>query len=229
MITEAIILAGGKGTRLSGVVNDRPKPMALVQGRPFLEFVLDELVQNGISTVILSVGYQAAFIQKHFNDQYKTIQIRYAVEVEPLGTGGGILQALSHIDSDYCLVMNGDTLFKIDVKGMEQLALEKKADLVLGLKPLQEFERYGTVTTNNEGRVLDFHEKKYQKQGLINGGAYLLRASYLRNLKLDKRFSFEKEILESRYPNDLFFGFTNDDYFIDIGIPEDYERAQREL
>lgn len=229
MIKEAIVLAGGMGTRLRSVVADVPKPMAEVNGRPFLAYVLDELNEQGVGTVVLAVGYKREVIVEYFGEKYKNISLRYSVEEEALGTGGGIKQACEMLDGNDALVLNGDTFFGVDVQQLYQYYQEKDADLVLALKEMRDFDRYGTVQTDEAGQVTGFEEKAYKPIGLINGGIYLFRKELITNDLFPQKFSFEKDVLESLFPTKRFFGLAFDVYFIDIGIPQDYERSQREL
>ncbi|MDX2246609.1 MAG: nucleotidyltransferase family protein [Bacteroidia bacterium] len=229
MIKEAIVLAGGMGTRLRSVVADVPKPMAEVNGRPFLAYLLDELNDQGIETVVLAVGYKREVITAYFGERYRNINLRYSVEEEALGTGGGIKQACEHLDGEDALVLNGDTFFGVDVQQLFHFYREKEADLVLALKEMRDFDRYGTVQADETGRVKGFEEKAHKSVGFINGGIYLFKKSLILSDLFPQKFSFEKDILEKLYPEKHFFGLAFDVYFIDIGIPQDYERSQREL
>ncbi len=228
-VKEAIVLAGGKGTRLQGLVSDLPKPMALVNGRPFLEYVLDDLIAyKGLEHIVLSVGYLHHLISDYFGTQYKGIDLSYAIEEEPLGTGGAISLSLNQVVDERAFVVNGDTRFAIDLSLFEEKHRNLGADLSLALKPIAFSDRYGSVNIEGD-RVVSFEEKKYVEEALINGGVYLLEKSALVANSLPKRFSFEKDILEAQVKELIIGGFVFDDYFIDIGIPEDYMRAQKEF
>lgn len=230
MIGQAIILAGGLGTRLQGVVSDIPKPMAMVNGKPFLQYVLDHLASQGLEKAVLSVGYKHEMIQGHFQESYKGIELCYEVEEEPLGTGGAILAALQQVPpKETVAIVNGDTFFEVDMERMHAYHREQQADLTIALKHLTGFERYGTVRMDDRGRIIAFREKTYQKEGWINGGIYLLQPDLLTGLQLPGKFSFEQEVLERHLLDFDVFGFRSDSYFIDIGIPEDFKRAQYEL
>ena len=220
------MLAGGLGTRLRSVVTDLPKPMAPVAGRPFLEHVLDELIDRGIRRAILAVSYKVDVIQAHFGDRYRDLEIVYSIEEEPLGTGGGIRQAVGMTTGEACFVVNGDTLFRADLAAMERSA--RDAELVVALKEMRDFDRYGTVEF--EGGVLTgFGEKEPRAHGYINGGVYWLRRSLFEGRDWPQKFSFETDVLEALHGEGGFRVVPADAYFIDIGIPEDYDRAQREL
>jgi D-glycero-alpha-D-manno-heptose 1-phosphate guanylyltransferase len=224
----AIVLCGGFGTRLQSVVSDVPKPMALVGGRPFLHYVFCYLKREGVREAILAVGYKREVIEKYFGHEYMGIAIRYSVEQEPLGTGGGIKQAY-YMTHGEVFVLNGDTFFDVSLKELSTAHEARKADLTIALKPMQEFDRYGTVSVDENGRIAAFEEKRYCRAGLINGGIYLLGRHLFDGLQLPLKFSFEKEIMEGQTGEKRMAGVAFDSYFIDIGIPEDYSRAQTEL
>ena len=228
-INQAIILAGGFGTRLQSVVKDIPKPMAPIGRRPFLEFVLDHCLEFGIKHIILAVGYKHEIIQKHFGQSYRGMQIDYSIEVEALGTGGGILQAAQQFSEDNFLVLNGDTLFRVDLSKLVQFYEDRKADLALALCPMQHFDRYGTVTMDSNSRIIAFQEKTFQESGNINAGVYVMRKKALIDSGLKGRFSFEKEFMEAQVQTLPFYGRVSADYFIDIGIPTDYQKAAEDL
>jgi D-glycero-alpha-D-manno-heptose 1-phosphate guanylyltransferase len=226
---DAVVLAGGFGTRLRSVISELPKPMAPVRGRPFLEFVLDELVEQGLETAILAVGYKAELIREHFGDAYRSLRLRYSVEEEPLGTGGGIRQAVDMAQGDAVFVLNGDTLFRVALQALADRFYASSSLLTVALKEMHHFDRYGTVLVNDAGVITGFREKRPMERGLINGGVYLLDRALFALKPLPPVFSFEREILEGEYLRARFHAVTFDGYFIDIGIPEDYARAEREL
>ncbi|EPB7444660.1 nucleotidyltransferase family protein, partial [Campylobacter lari] len=218
---QAIVLAGGLGTRLKSVVQDLPKPMAPINGKPFLTFVLECLKKQGITEVVLSVSYKYELIQEYFKEEFEGMRIRYNIEKELLGTGGAIKDALKLIQNQ-AYVLNGDTIFDIDLK---KLALNG-GKICIALKQMQNFDRYGTVNVDDQGIVTSFEEKVFKKQGLINGGVYLLKKDVFDEFDLEKKFSFEEFLQENfkllKIQTQIF-----DDYFIDIGIPEDYEKFSR--
>ncbi len=236
MIREAIVLAGGFGTRLSHVVSDLPKPMAPVAGRPFLEYLLDELIRQNFQHVVLSTGYLHEKIEEHFGTQYRTLQLSYAYEAVPLGTGGGIMNALRHCSEENVAVLNGDTMFCIDFSLLETSHRQHNALLTLALRQVDDTARYGRVQTATDGRIEAFMEKATsQGAGLINGGIYLLNkklfpaCGYEETGDYPPKFSFEKELMEPHVQQQPFYALAFDGYFIDIGIPEDYYRAQKEF
>jgi D-glycero-alpha-D-manno-heptose 1-phosphate guanylyltransferase len=229
VLPEAIVLAGGFGTRLRSVVSELPKPMAPVGERPFLEIVLDELVNAGVQRCVLAVGYKRETIEAHFGKQYRGMALAYSIEDEPLGTGGGIRQAADMLDGDACLVLNGDTLFRVDLEQLSRRFAERQSLLCVALKEMRDFDRYGTVVLESDGTISGFREKQPMQRGLINGGVYALHKELFALKELPPVFSFEKEILEAEVGRRRFHGEAFDAYFIDIGIPEDYARAQVEL
>jgi len=227
---EAIILAGGYGTRLQKVLKDLPKSMALINGRPFLEYLLDFLHDAGVTHVVLSVGYIREVIVAHFGDIYRDIRIDYVVEEEPLGTGGGIRLAMWKIDGERTFALNGDSLFRVNLKEMMRAHLQNKAEVTIALRELQDTGRYGRVTLNRNRKITGFTEKKEQAgKGYINGGIYIIEKTFLMNPQFRGRFSIEKDCFEQYYSTSRMFGFPSVDYFLDIGIPETLKQAQDEF
>ena len=227
---ESIVLAGGFGTRLRSVVSDVPKPMAPVAGKPFLCHLLDTLKKEGYGHVVLATGYLHEKVEDYFGNEYEGLKIDYAVENEPLGTGGAIVNGLQHCESTKVTVLNGDTLFLIDHQSLISACDEKEAPLTIALRKVENSGRYGSVDTDQEGRIIAFKEKDDKGlPGYINGGIYRLDRHLLDRFPLGQQFSFEKEVLQHDYRAQRFYGVRFDGYFIDIGIPEDYERAQGEL
>ena len=219
---EAIVLAGGMDTRLKDVINNIPKPMAPVCEKPFLVYLLQDLQKKGIQKVIFSVSYKYEIIQDFFGSNWNGIEIAYAIEKEPLGTGGAIRLALSKAKGERVFVLNGDTFFDVSLEKME----EQKGNTVVAIKPMYDFDRYGTVILQ-EDKIIAFQEKKKVKKGFINGGIYLLNKNVLDSFTLGSKFSFEQEFLEKEAGNLL--AFVSDNYFIDIGIPQDYKKAQKDF
>jgi D-glycero-alpha-D-manno-heptose 1-phosphate guanylyltransferase len=222
---EAIVLAGGFGTRLQKVVSNVPKPMALINNKPFLYYLLKLLQKNNIDKVILSVGYKWEIIKDYFGEKFEDIELVYSIENEPLGTGGAIKKAIDYLENDQSYVLNGDTFFNIS---LNELKLFENSKIILALKRMQNFDRYGNVKIDKYGNIIAFEEKKYTKNGNINGGIYLLKKDVFDVFDLPKTFSFE-EFLETNYKKLNAKGKIFDDYFIDIGIPEDYEKAKKDF
>jgi D-glycero-alpha-D-manno-heptose 1-phosphate guanylyltransferase len=229
MVKESIILAGGLGTRLRDTVPDLPKCMAPVNGQPFLTYVIRHLLSQGIEKFIFSLGYKHEVIEEFLNTQFPTINYQCCIEAEPLGTGGAIHFACEKATEKNVLVANGDTLYKIDASNLYQSHTNHSALCSIALKPLNNFERYGVVEIDSNNVLKKFKEKQFYQSGLINGGIYMLNTEAFLKKGFPNKFSFEKDFLEKEYPNNNIYGFIQDSYFIDIGIPEDYQRAQDEL
>jgi D-glycero-alpha-D-manno-heptose 1-phosphate guanylyltransferase len=227
-ITEAIILAGGMGTRLREAVADVPKPMAPIGNRPFLAYLLDDLKIQKIQRVVLSVGYQYEVIQNYFGNHYKGIQISYSIENQPLGTGGGIRLALNECMQENVFILNGDTFFKVNLSKLSAFHHRTQADLSIALKKMSHFDRYGIVQTQGN-KIIQFEEKKYCLEGYINGGIYALNRNFFSKQNLPEKFSFEKEILERALGDYCAFKGAAGAYFMDIGIPADYFQFQKDF
>ena len=228
-VNEAIILAGGLGTRLRSSVPDLPKCMAPVAGKPFISFVIDALRMQGIEKFIFSLGYKADVIIKYLSEEYPTLQYVFVIEEEPLGTGGAVKLCMDEVESDQVLIANGDTLFKVDVEAMASMQSSQNAEIVIALKSMKDFSRYGVVKIDDDGLIKSFHEKKYYHEGLINGGIYLLDKNRFIDRGFPMKFSFEQDYLEKYTSEGKFYGSVQEGYFIDIGIPEDFNRAQTDL
>lgn len=225
---EAIILAGGLGTRIRSLVADRPKVMVDVGGRPFLEMLLERAAHGGVTRAILATGYLHESVATHFGSRWGEIDIVYSIDDKPLGTGGAVWKALQAAARADVFVFNGDTFFDVDLRSFRQFHHSHRNDVTLALKPMRHFDRYGTVTLAN-GRVTGFHEKRFAEEGLINGGVYLINRRCAGRLMMPKTFSLEADLLEKKVDELKIGGYVSDGYFIDIGMPEDYGRAQRDL
>lgn len=221
---EAVVLAGGFGTRLSAVVPDLPKPMVPVAGRPFLEILLKSLSQKGFTRVVLSLGFMANKISDHFGSQYLGIQIDYVVENTPLGTGGAIRMALEACTQDHIFVFNGDTYLDLEVQLLELQWQEHKHPIVV-VRQVPDATRYGRVVTDGK-QIIFFTEKGIAGPGLINAGCYVLTKDALDRFPLNQPFSIETDYLVPKVTSARVDAFVTERMFIDIGIPEDYARAQ---
>lgn len=226
---ECIVLAGGLGTRLQSVVADVPKCMAPVNGQPFLHYIFNYLEQQGCTRVILSLGYKHEVVLEWLKTQKRSFSVSYVIENEPLGTGGGIQLALQETNEPDVFVLNGDTMFRADLNALNTYHQQKKSDATLALKEMRDFERYGTVHIDDDMRINTFAEKKYCKEGLINGGIYLLKKEAILSKNLAQKFSMEKDYFEAFVQQDKMYGFVSEAYFIDIGIPDDYAQAQEDF
>ena len=228
MLKEAIILAGGFGTRLQAVVNDVPKPMAPINNEPFLNYIFAYLKHYNIENVVLSTGYLSEKISEYYKNEYKGIKISYTKEVNPLGTGGGIRLALEKCFTDNVLVLNGDSFFDVDLNSYYKQHSILKSNCSLALRSINNAARYGTIKLDDTFVVKAFKEKdNVDLPGLINGGVYILnRELFLNETEANIAFSIEKDFFEKRINQLKISGFEYQGYFIDIGIPEDYKKAQ---
>ncbi len=227
MIKQCIILAGGLGTRLREAVPDLPKCMAPVAGRPFLFYVINYLRSRSIQKFIFSLGYKHELIEEYLNTQFTTLDYQCVIENEPLGTGGAIKLACAKATEKNVLIVNGDTIFRINIESLAGVHTAAGADCTLALKPMQNFDRYGVVEVDKDKSISSFKEKQFYISGNINGGVYLLNTEKFLQQSFPEKFSFEKQYFESK-ANKL-SGDVQDEYFIDIGIPQDFNRAQTDF
>jgi D-glycero-alpha-D-manno-heptose 1-phosphate guanylyltransferase len=225
----AIILAGGLGTRLRSTVPNLPKCMAPVAGQPFLYYVINHLRMQGIHKIIFSLGYMHHIIEEWLAKEFSTMDYEICIEEEPLGTGGAIQLALHKASAENVFVANGDTLFRFNAAELLQTHKKNNAECTLALKPMLEFDRYGVVELDKKNIITSFKEKQYYKKGLINAGLYLINKKHFLQKKFPSKFSFEKDYLEKFVGAQKFSGIAQNKYFIDIGIPEDYNKAQNDL
>lgn len=225
---EAIVLAGGFGTRLRQVLSDVPKPMAPINHQPFLRYVLDMLVAQGVDRIVIATGYMHEKIEEAFGASYRGAKLLYSQEDTPLLTGGAVKKALTLCTEESILIVNGDTFFEVNYQEMQKQMRVKNADFVIAVKHLQHFTRYGRLEFSSQGHVVKFIEKQPTDDGYINGGVYLMKRSFLNN-ELREAFSIEKDVMEIDTINRRIFAYPSEGYFLDIGVPEDYEHAQKTL
>jgi D-glycero-alpha-D-manno-heptose 1-phosphate guanylyltransferase len=225
---EAIILAGGLGTRLSSRLRNVPKAMAPVGGRPFLEILLDRLVAAGCARTILSVGHLAHVIRNAFGTSFQGVQLEYVVEDSPLGTGGAIRLALELAKESSVLVLNGDTFLDADLRSFLDAHVAGGRPLSLAITEVADVSRYGGVLTDG-ALVRGFVEKGRAGAGWINGGMYAINRDFLWPSHLSASFSFENDVLVPMVTSLLPLAFPCKGYFLDIGVPEDLDRAEAEL
>lgn len=220
---QVLILAGGLGTRLRSVVSDRPKPMADVNGKPFLEYLINNLVSKGYKKIIIAAGYKKESIMEYFGDGSNfDCSIKYSIETEPLGTGGAIANAKNLIEEDL-LVLNGDTFFDINFNEFEQFHKEKDSNYTIALRKVKDVSRYGAVEFDNDDKITGFTSKGENSiSNYINGGIYIIEKQIILSLELGKFISLESEIIPQVLKSKKVYGYKSKDYFIDIGIPEDY-------
>jgi D-glycero-alpha-D-manno-heptose 1-phosphate guanylyltransferase len=221
---EAIVLAGGLGTRLRQAVADVPKPMAPIAGRPFLEILLESIAQKGFSGAVLSLGFMAEKISTHFGTQFAGLDIAYVVEDTPLGTGGATRLASEACTEDHVYIFNGDTYLDLEVEPLEKQWQANRRPIVVGRQVL-DTARYGRLVRDGE-RITSFAEKGTSGLGLINAGCYVLATDTLARFPLNQAFSIEADYLVPEVTRAMVDVFVSQGMFIDIGIPEDYSRAQ---
>jgi len=222
-LPQALLLVGGLGTRLKSVVSDRPKPMALIHDKPFLEWLVLYLKKQGVRRVVFASGYLAEMIENHFgNGSRWGMEISYSVEEEPLGTGGALRLVKPKLIDDTFYMINGDTLFAADLAAMQKQHVEKSADLTLAMHHVEDNSRYGKVLLEGD-RILAFEEKPVNPvPSWINAGTFLMNTAILENLPDKKKFSFEIEVIPNLLNKGACFGIKQKAYFVDIGLPETY-------
>ena len=223
----AVILAGGMGTRLKSVVPNLPKPMAPVNGRPFMEYQLDYWIDQGVSQFIVSVGYMKEVIMGHFGPSYRSTPISYAVEAKPLGTGGGLLLAARYLSEPF-LLLNGDTFFEVDLAGLQKHHTRQQADLTFSLFRTNEVGRYMGIEITETGEIITLNSDNEKYEKLVNGGVYLVNPIIFKNVsyELDQKISFELKIVPDLMTEGIkIYGVEYPGRFIDIGIPADYLRS----
>jgi D-glycero-alpha-D-manno-heptose 1-phosphate guanylyltransferase len=225
---EAVILAGGFGTRLRNIIVDLPKPMAPINDRPFLACLLDKLEKAGFETVTLAVGYMSEHIKEYFGDQHGSLHLRYSRETEPLGTGGAIKLALEQARSPQVFILNGDTYLEADYAAMLSAHLEAESTLTVAVHRVADTARYGALQIE-ANHISGFEEKGVSGPGMINAGVYLLQRQLFDRYSLPERFSFENEFLMRHLHELKPLCFETKGIFIDIGIPEDYKLAIKVL
>lgn len=227
---QAILLAGGLGTRLRAVVSDRPKPMALIGDKPFMEYVVHELLRHGITNIIFAVGYKGSMVEEYFKDGSGFgVSVSYAYEEELLGTAGAIKNAGQYVTDDQFFVLNADTFYQMDYGRLVKVMEEGSLDMALVLREVPDISRYGAAVLEN-GRLTGFNEKSEEKRpGTINGGVYLMKRELLSRIPAGK-VSLEQEMIpEWMKAGAALGGIVNDGYFIDIGVPEDYYKFQSDV
>ncbi len=222
---QAVILAGGLGTRLRPVVSDRPKALAPVGDRPFLTYLFDQLVEVGITQVTLCVGHLGEQISQTFGDAYQSLQLSYSWETELLGTGGGLRLALPQLTASTILVMNGDSFCQVNLEQFWQWHQQIQAQASLLLTHVPDTSRYGRVELTSDHQISRFQEKEQQAgPGWINAGIYLVGRSLLATIPPAQVISLESQIFPQWVGHGL-YGYCNHGQFLDIGTPESYRLA----
>jgi len=224
MPMQAVILAGGLGTRLRSIVNDRPKPMALVNGKPFLEYQLNYLKAQNVRRILILCGHMADLIQEYFGDGRRVgLEISYAVEKDLKGTGGAILNAANMIDQTF-LLLNGDTFVSFNLDDLRKFHNAKKADItMLAMQDKKRDNRYGTMVIDMNHRIVEFFEKESPlgKDLFISCGVYIINKTVFNNVSIDT-FSLERDFL-AKSTNLLMYAYVFKGSFIDIGTPKSYQ------
>lgn len=231
MLQTAVILAGGFGTRLQSVVHDVPKPMAPVNGQPFLNYQLRYLKHFGITRICLSVGYLHEKIRDYYGTSFEGLSICYSHETQPLGTGGGLRQAFEMLEDRELLALNGDSLFEVDLHGFLNAHQISGASVSLALRQVDDASRFGTIQSDSTGRISSFREKTgVHQKGIINGGVYIFnRQTLITHSTPTSNFSIEKNFFETHLQTLPIFGYLSQGYFIDIGLPSELEKAQHDF
>ena len=223
---DVVILCGGLGKRLQSVVNDRSKPMVEINGRPFLDVLIDYVASFGFRRFILCIGYMGDFIKRYYRNREGLLEIIFSEEKEPLGTAGAIKKAESLIRSSPFLVMNGDSFCKVDLRIFFQFHLKKKAFSSIVLTNATDTDDYGNVVLGESARIIAFDEKtKKQKSNLVSAGIYLFQKEILSLIPANKNFSLEKDFFSKKVSN-RFYGYITQKTFIDIGTPARYKKAE---
>ena len=226
---ECIILAGGLGTRLKHLIPNKPKCLAPVGDKTFLDYLMGFLISQKIQHFVFSVGHMADQIKDHISENYDFLKVDYAEEKTPLGTGGGIAFALKQCQSENVFIVNADTLSLVDFDEMLNKHTEGRSECTIAVKKMYRFERYGTLYFDGEYWITNFIEKQKQEEGYINTGVYLVNRKAFQERIFSDVFSFETDYLESLVSEKIFLAFPNKGFFIDIGVPEDFIAAQKSV
>ncbi|MDD3296558.1 MAG: nucleotidyltransferase family protein [Candidatus Omnitrophica bacterium] len=223
---DVVIICGGQGKRLKQVINDRPKVLAQINGRPFIDILIDRLLKYGFKRFILCVGYQKEKIREHFREKSKYFEVLFSQEDTPLGTGGALKRAQPLIKSDAFLAMNGDSFCPVDFNNFFSFHTEKKSFLTLLLAKVSSSKDYGTVELGSSFRIKDFKEKSgSDKEAFINAGVYLMEKSVFGKMPKKEAFSLEYDFFPAMVCEKI-YGYITDGEFVDIGTPLRYEKAQ---
>lgn len=231
---QAIILCGGKGTRLRSVIGEAQKTMTVIAGEPFVVNIIKYIKKYGIDDIIFATGYKCDEVEKFFGkDYYFGMRVSYAKETEPLGTGGAIRNAFSLIKDENILILNGDTLFPAEIDLLRKVHENYNSDLSIACKSIEEKSRYGTIKFKRlekldrdirGGIIESFDEKIEEKvvdESFINGGIYIVKKSLIETIESGKMISFEKELIPKWLKEGkIISGIISEEKFIDIGTPE---------
>ena len=222
----AVILAGGVGSRLRPAVSDRPKVLAEVNGRPYLEHLFDQLLGTGIDHTVICTGHLAQMVQEACGPNYRSMKLSYSQEFTPMGTGGALRLARPFIMSNTVLVMNGDSYCTANLKTFQESHDNRAASASILLTDVPDTSRYGRVQFDDQSRVICFEEKgTHSGHGWINAGIYLIQAGKLESIPAGRAVSLEHEIFPSWVEQGL-YGYCCNSRFLDIGTPESYAEAE---
>jgi len=224
---SAIVLCGGLGSRLGELTRDTPKPLLDVAGRPFIFYVLDQIAKSGIKDIILAVGFYGEKVESIVGNFWLGATIRYSYEFRKLGTGGAIKLAFINFNLNEAIVVNGDTLLVEDYSRLFIKCINLNLECGMYVKKMQESQRFGRVILDSEQRIINFEEKKVSGAGYINTGVYYLKKGIF--IKTPESFSFEDKILKNIVHESFILGLETNNYFIDMGVPEDLQRASSDL
>jgi D-glycero-alpha-D-manno-heptose 1-phosphate guanylyltransferase len=228
-MSHAVLLAGGRGSRLESVSDGLPKPLMEVGGRPFIEHVLENLVDSGCDHVVIAASYKWEQLYEHLGTSYRGCALDWSIESKPLGTGGAIHQAFKLFDLAAAFVLNADTLFRVSLDDLEAVHLASGALITIALREVPDVSRFGEVVVDDCGRIVLFSEKGRSGSGLINGGVYFIDGRLWLDGHFLDVFSFERDYLQQRIKTAALYGYKSDGYFIDIGVPADLDRARHDL
>lgn len=225
---DVVILCGGKGTRLKSVISDRPKPMAEIANKPFLDIIIDYVSSYGLRRFILCVGYMKEKIKEYYAPRGDSLEIVFAEEKILLGTGGAIKNAETLIKSNPFLVMNGDSFCPLNMIDFLNFHMVKKSELTVALSKIEGNGDYGVVMIDGQNRITAFNEKKSVKNAFINTGIYIFNRSIFSIIPSNTVYSLEYNLFPN-FTSREFYGYITENEFIDIGTSERFKKAIRIL
>lgn len=226
---DALILCGGKGTRLKSVVSDRPKPMAALKDRPFLELLLEYAAGFGFRRFILCAGYMASIIEEHFSGRSPAMEILVSAESAPLDTAGAVKNAEALIKSGVFMVMNGDSICKLDLREFAGFHFSRKAKASIAVARVSEAGSFGSIEKDESGKILSFREKSPDGAGWVNAGIYIFDRSVLAAVPPGAKYSIERDLLPEMAAAGGVYAFETSSRLFDIGTPEGYKEAGEKL
>jgi len=226
---DCVILCGGLGKRLQSIVHDVPKVMAQVDGRPFLDLIIEFLKSQNIKRIVLCTGHKADLIENYYREQDFGLMIDFSTEHEPLGTGGALKNAHEVILSDPFFVLNGDSFLSVDLQAFLDFHMEKKSIASMLVTEVNDSKDFGNLEIDENQQVVDFREKGIgTKKQLVNAGIYCFSQTVFSCMPELKKFSLENDFFPKLIGN-KFYGYCTDKEFMDIGTPERYESVKQKL